>query len=123
MRKALRAIARYLGAYLLGIVVGVIATPAELILVGQPLWPWYPVFALPGYVLFYYYLAGGYLPFASAGLAFWTYYLVGLLPFLLGAWTVLRKPAWARTWRPLWIAFPIGFIGTMGVYYTAAASV
>ena len=28
-----------------------------------------------------------------------------------------------RRWRPLWLGFPIGFIGTLGVYYTAAASI
>jgi len=33
------------------------------------------------------------------------------------------RPSRLRIWRPLWIGFPVGFVGTLGVYYTLLASV
>ena len=43
-------------------------------------------------------------------------FMMELLAYFLGSRSVLA-------WRPLWIGFPAGFVGTLGVYYTAAASI
>ena len=113
--------ARYLGVYLLGIVTCLALTPASMELAGAQLWPWYPVFAPIAFFLFYFYLADPYLPSGAQGLAYWTWFTIGIVP-LCGETAVRLQPA-LRRWRPLWLGFPFGFVGTLGVYYTAASSI
>ena len=115
-------ILKYLGSYLLGIVACVLLTPAGLELIGFPMWPLYPFLAVPGVAAFYFYLDTQYLPFGSGAL-YRLIFAFGLIPFALGAATLLTRSPRLRAWRPLWIGFPIGFIGTLGVYYSAAASI
>lgn len=83
----------------------------------------YPFLAPIGCLLFYFYLEGAYLPFGGKGPSYWFYFTVGFYPFAmeLVACFLGSRRWWA--WRPLWIGFPIGFVGTLGVYDTAAASV
>lgn len=51
------------------------------------------------------------------------YFAVGLLPLALEAMAYFLGSRRLRAWRSLWIGFPLGFVGTLGVYYTAAASI
>ena len=93
-------VTKYGLAYLFGIVICVLVTPVDLSLGRVPIWPLYPLLAIIGVPLFYLYLSPQYLPFGSG----YGYYFI--------------KP-----FRSLWIGFPIGFLGTLGIYYTAAASI
>jgi hypothetical protein len=119
----LREMLKYLGAYLLGIVSSIAITPAEVDLGGAPLWLLYPILAPIGFFLFYVYLEGAYLPFGGKGLNYWLYCAVGLVPFVKELLAYFLGSRSLLAWRPLWIGFPMGFVGTLGVYYTAAASI
>ena len=88
-----------------------------------PLWFLYPILAPIGLLLFYFYLEGAYLPFGGKGLIYWFFFTVGFVPFVMEVLAYLSRSRRLRAWRPLWIGFPIGFVGTLGVYYTAAASI
>jgi hypothetical protein len=119
-----REILKYLGAYLLGIITSIAITPVEMSMGGHvPLWFLYPILAPIGYFLFYLYLEGAYLPFGGEGPSYWLYVAVGLVPFVMELLAYLLRSRRLLAWRPLWIGFPIGFAGTLGVYYTAAASI
>lgn len=89
----------------------------------MPLWFVYPILAPVGFLLFYLYLEGAYLPFGGIGLSYWIYFSIGFVPVLMEILAYLMGSPRLRRWRPLWIGFPIGFVGTLGVYYTAAASI
>ena len=119
-----REILKYLGAYLLGVIACVALTPVEMNMGGDvPLWFLYPILAAIGYFLFYLYLEGAYLPFGGKGLIYWFFFTVGFVPFVMEVLAYFLRSRRLRAWRPLWIGFPIGFVGTLGVYYTAAASI
>ncbi|MEM7431665.1 MAG: hypothetical protein AAF351_06960 [Pseudomonadota bacterium] len=114
---------KYFAAYLLGIVVCIVFTPVDLKLVGVELSFYYPLLAIPGYLAFYFYLEGGYLPDGGISWAYWAMFAVGLIPFVVAAIAYFSSSQFFSKWRPLWIAFPVGFLGTIGVYYTVAGSV
>ncbi len=121
--KVVMSILKHLGSYVLGIMACVLFTPAELELAGVVLWPYYLVFAAIGFFLFYLYLSSAYLPFGGSGASYWLLFLIGFVPIVFEAAAhFVRMPSF-RAYRPLWIGFPIGFVGTLGVYYTAAASI
>ncbi|MDF1851843.1 MAG: hypothetical protein P1U85_13475 [Verrucomicrobiales bacterium] len=120
-RRVLFAILRYLGAYLLGILICVLATPVEATLAGKALWPLYPLAAVPCFFLFYFYLDSGHT--TGSVVTHWLFGAVGCIPLLaevIFRWKLDPMGRWAR---PFWIGVPIGFLGTMGAYYTAAASI
>ena len=117
LTKALLAILRYVASYLLGIVTCVLFTQADLSLAGVRLWPWYPVLAVIGFFLFYFHLSPAY----SLGSTFiyWFVFSIGLIPVVSEAAAYFVGTPRFRVWRPLWIGFPIGFVGTLGaVSYT-----
>ena len=118
-------ILKYLGAYCLGMIACVAFTPVQMDIGGGnvPLWIFYPILAPIGYILFYLYLEGAYLPFGGKGSSYWFYVTIGLVPFVMEAMAYLLGTRRLSAFRPLWIGFPIGFVGTLGVYYTAAASI
>ena len=121
--RAIIAIGNYFGAYILGIIACIAITPVELTLINVPLWMYYPILAIPGYVAGYVLLSVGYLPLGGVGLGYWAMFLVGLVPIVMGVVNFyLRRPL-IKALRPLWIGFPIGFAGTLGVYYIAASGV
>ena len=111
---------RYVSFYLLGVVCCVIFTPVELELAGAPLGFLYPILAPIGYPLFYL-LEPQYVYGSTPG--YWALYASGIASVFLGIISlfVARKKA---TWlAPALIGFTIGFVGTMGIYYTAAQSI
>lgn len=115
------SILKYLGAYLLGIVACILLTPVEFVLAGKALWPLYPVFAVIGFFLYYFYLTPTYV--TGSAQSFWLLGAIGFMPLVYAAICICKRKAVLRSWRPLLIAFPIGFVGTLGGYYTAAASI
>jgi hypothetical protein len=112
---------RFVGAYLAGVLACVLVTPVEPVLVGTPLWPFYPLLAIIGFFLFYLYLPPQYV--FGSGIAYSMVYSIGLLSVILGIAVHFGPLRRFHVLSPLLTGFPIGFIGTMGVYYTAAASV
>lgn len=122
-RKFTAVLLQYVIAYLFGIVLGVAVTPARWILIDFPIGVLYPFLAPLGYPLFYLYLSGGYYPYGGEGTAFWILYFVGFVPFLMEAACFSVLPRSVRVLRPAWIAIPLGFVGTLGIYYAAAASI
>ena len=123
LAKVPLAILKDVGSYLLGICACVLLTPVKLQLAGVVLWPYYPVFAVIGVFLFYLYLSNAYLPYGGTGAAYWSLFSIGLAPIVFEAAAYCRRIPLLRGWRPLSVGFPIGFVGTLGVYYTAAASI
>lgn len=121
--KVVLSILKYVGSYVLGIVACVLFTPAAVELAGVVLWPYYLVFAAIGFFLFYLYLSSAYLPFGGSGASYWLLFSIGFVPLVFEAAAHFVRIASFPACRPLWIGFPIGFVGTLGVYYTAAASI
>jgi hypothetical protein len=111
----------YLGAYLAGVLACVLVTPVEPVLVGFPLWPYYPLLAIIGFFLFYLHLPPQYV--FGSGIAYTLVYSIGLLSVVLGLAVHFGPLRRIRVLSPFLIGFPIGFVGTMGVFYTAAASI
>ena len=80
-RAVFREILKYLGAYLLGIITSIALTPVRMDMGGHvSLWFLYPILAPLGFLLFYFYLEGAYLPFGGKGLIYWFFFTVGLMP-------------------------------------------
>jgi hypothetical protein len=119
--RLLIIVMKYLGAYLFGVLASVLFTPVEPVLVGKPLWPYYPLLAIIGFFLFYLYLPPQYV--FGSGLAYVLLYSINLLSVVLGLAVHFGPLRRIRVLSPLLLGFPIGFVGTMGVYYTAAASI
>lgn len=119
--RVLPAVLKYLACYILGIGACIVFTPVEGELIGKALWPLYPILAPIGFFLYYLYLDPGYT-FGST-LTHWLVGSIGLGPVVSGAAACLTRDRGPRALRPLWIAFPIGFVGTLGVYHSAAASI
>jgi hypothetical protein len=117
----LGVVLKYLGAYLAGVVACVLLTPVETDLVGKSLWPLYPLLAVVGFFLLYLYIPPQYV--FGSGIAYGLVYSTGLLSVVLGLAVHFGPLRRLRALGPLLIGFPFGFVGTMGVYYTAAASV
>lgn len=120
-RGVFLAILKYLACYLLGILTCIMLTPVDLILAGKAMWQLYPIFAPIGLFLYYLYLTPQYV-FGSVT-SYWLAGSIGLIPVLFEAAAIFWKAPRLQSWRPLWIGFTIGFLGTLGVYYTAAASI
>ena len=121
--RALLEVLKYFGSYVLGIAACILFTPVELELAGLVIWPYYLVFAVVGFFLFYLYLEGAYLPFGGTGTSYWLLFSIGFVPLLPEMIASFTRRTRFRSFRPLWMGFPIGFVGTLGVYYTAAASI
>ena len=119
--KAFRLGAAYVAAYFLGIAACLLFTDVEPVLAGQPLWHLYPFLAVIGFPLFYLYLDATYT--LSSNPAYWTVCSLGFLAVVQGIGVHFIPPRRYRSWGPLLAFFAIGFVGTMGVYYTAAASI
>jgi hypothetical protein len=119
--RILQAILKYLGAYVLGILTCITFTPVKWVLAGKPLFLLFPALAPIGFFLYFFYLSPQYV--FGPRTAYWLVGAIALIPVVLGAATFFTRAPRLRTLRPLWIGFPIGFLGTLGVYYTAAASI
>jgi|GEM_PF-6559572 len=109
-------------SYLLGIAACVMLTVAEFELAGVNLLPWYLGGAVIGLILIVILL------FQEPGsvLAVWPIWLVLLAPFVIETVLALsRKPGVRRLgwFRACWIGFPIGFIGTFGIYIAGSMSI
>lgn len=114
---------QYVAAYLVGVASSVALTPAELELAGTVIWPYYLLLSVLGYVAFYFLLNDAYLPFGAAGSAYWLIFIVGLVPIACELCGRIFRSRIVLSFRPLWLAFPIAFVGTVGVYYAAAMSI
>ena len=121
MKRILAPALRFLGFYLLGIVACILLTPVEIDPIGRPDWLVFVPFAVFGYALFYTSLTPEYV--FGAGPAYWTVYVLGLAGVLGGAMAIFAREGRFRRWAAPLIGISLGFIGTLGVYYTILASV
>ncbi len=112
---------QYLLCYLAGIIACVILTPVEVVLLEAPMWLFYVPLAPIGYFFFYFDLPPQYV--FGSNISYWSVYLFGIAIVSIGFVSGLVLKGRLRPWRPLMIGFPIGFVGTLGLYYTAASSI
>ena len=121
MKRILFAALRFLGFYLLGIVASILITPVEVDLLGRPDWLIFVPAAVVGYVLFYTDLTPEYV--FGSGPAYWTVYALGLAGVAAGVLAVLAAGGRFRRWAAPLIGIPLGFVGTLGIYYAILASI
>lgn len=115
-RRFLFRLATYLVAYLAGIVSCIAFTPVELVLADKLLAGVYLWFSLPGFLFFF-------LGYETEAALFLYVGWAGLSAMALGIASVFLKWSQFATLRPWLLAFPIGFVGAMGAFYTIAASI
>lgn len=121
MKCILFAILRFLGFYVLGIVASILITPVEVDLLGRPDWLIFVPAAVVGYVLFYTDLTPEYV--FGSGPAYWTVYALGLAGVGIGVVAVFAGRGRFRRWAAPLIALPLGFVGTLGIWYSILASI
>lgn len=118
-----RRVFRFVGLVLLGHLVGVLfanlVSIAEFELAGVFLLPWY-LLAAPVGVIF---LTIIFFQDPEIALDLWVVWPVFFAPFLIETVLVLAKRHRFRVWRGFWIGFPIGFLGTVGIYFAAAQTI
>ena len=117
----MRTVSKYFGAYLLGILGALILTPASIMLAGTFLVPVYVIGAVPGYVVWFIFV---FTEQSFLGLLS----IVALAP-IYGEWRLRRaagdEEAFLKlvAWRPMWFCFPIGFLGTFGIFFASVSSI
>ena len=112
---------QYFLCYLAGIIACVIFTPVELVLLNAPMWLFFVPFAPIGYFFFYFDLPPQYV--FGSNIFYWSIYVSGIVLVSIGFASGVALKGRLRPWRPVMIGFPIGFVGTLGLYYTAASSI
>ena len=115
-RKVLTWIASALVGYLLGIGCGIAFTPAEVVLAGVNLLPWYLLFSV---VLFLIIVFQQYIDL----LAIWWVGAFVLIPLACELGIYFGKKKALRRFRPAWYAFLVGFFGTLGIFFAGAQSI
>ena len=121
--QVIKSISRYFGGYLLGIIAGILFSPADIILGGHWLLLHYVIGALPGFIFVIYYAI------FEPGFVFWFYLItVGFLPLWIRLYFRFRRKTDEQMtrlmiFRPLWTTFPIGFLGTLGIYAAVLESI
>ena len=110
----------YVLAYLLGIVVAIVFTPAEISLAGVQLWYLYPILAIPAFILFF-----TQFPRHINGLDILLacIYLVSIGCVLFGIAAHFGSLRRYRHLSPRLIGFTIGFMGTLAVYLISMSSI
>ncbi len=121
MKRMLPSIFRFLGFYLLGIVACVLVTPVEVTLIGRPVWLFFAPFAAIGYVIFYLSLPQQYV--FGSGMLYWIVYAMGLAGGLGGTAAAIFGRGRTRVYAAPVIGFSLGFVGTLGIYYSIAAGI
>ena len=111
----------YLLPYLSGIFTAIVFTPVEFNLVGVALWWVYPIVAVPAFILWFFEL----IPRALLGpdLLFLLPYLLSFVSIVCGLAAHFDPLRRYQNLGPALIAFPIGFVGTAGVYLISMASI
>lgn len=113
---------KFFAAYSLGIISCMVLTPVEAELAGIWLWSAYllaPVGLLLSAVLLW---QENDLSFGKSVLsvALW---VMAFTPCVLECVCFLWHQSRLGRWRPLWVGFPIGFIGTLGMFFSAQLSI
>ncbi len=120
-KRILFSSGQYFLCYLAGIIACVIFTPVEVMLLNAPMWLFFVPFAPIGYFFFYFDLPPQYV--FGSNISYWSVYVFGIVFVSIGIASGVALKGRLRPWRPVMIGFPIGFVGTLGLYYTAASSI
>ena len=122
-RRFWDAVLGYGSGYLIGILASLIFSPSSLLLAGVFLLPIYVIGALPGYIVWFVLLFN-----APHELAWPWLSIVAFAP-LYGEWRLWRAKsndvlvARLVAWRPMWFAFPVGFLGTVSIFSAAVGTI
>ena len=114
------AILKFGGSYLLGIFICVSFTEAEFRLAGVNLLPSYVFLSVIGVGLWF---IAAFQELPSPPFAMLWVVLVLLIPCAGEALVYFARRPRFRFWRPLWFGFPIGFVGTLGIYWAGSSSI
>ncbi|MGI9442806.1 MAG: hypothetical protein ACR2N1_10090 [Rubripirellula sp.] len=117
--KLLLGMLKYLGSYTLGILVAVPLTGLAENLKGFDEVASLMFWSILGLYFFFTFLIS---EFADLVFYAWWALLILLIPFVCEAFAFFRRRSSVRSWRPLWIGFPVGFLGTTGVCWQALRS-
>ena len=120
-KRLLSNFGQYFLCYLAGIIACIIFTPVQLVLLNAPMWLFFIPFAPIGYFFFYFDLPPQYV--FGSNISYWGVYVLGIALVSIGFASGALLKGRLRQWRPLMIGFPLGFVGTLGLYYTAASSI
>jgi hypothetical protein len=85
------------------------------------MWLFFVPFAPIEYFFFYFDLPPQYV--FGSNIFYWSIYVSGIVLVSIGFASGVALKSRLRPWRPVMIGFPIGFVGTLGLYYTAASSI
>lgn len=107
------------GSYLLGILLSAMMTDAEFVLAGKNLLPWYVCMSPIGFALWFLCAIQN---FPSPPFAMWSVFVVLLIPIVCELLSFFNVKI-IRLARVLWIGFPVGFVGTLGVYWAGSLSI
>ena len=114
---------KYFGAFLLGILAALLLTgSAENLaegLTGFDEIAAVVFYVIPGLYAFFTFLI---LEFPDLFIQAWWASLILLIPFVCEALALLQRPSTLDPWRPVWIGFPVGFLGTTGICWQALSS-
>ena len=113
-------ILQYVIPYFVGILAAIVFTPVELSLAGQSLWYWYPVLAIPAFLLLVTIFS---VNSSFFDILFGCVYLISIGCVLFGIASHFGSLRQYRNIGVKLIGFPLGFIGTIGVFFISAESI
>ena len=115
-----KEILKYFGTYVCGILLCIVLTDAEVELAGKNLVLIYLILSIPGVALW---IIAAVQALPSPPFEMWWFLTMILLPCL--GEVVVRFPGRKRlrNWRPFWIGTPVGFVGTLGIYWAGSLSI
>lgn len=117
--KLLVGTLKYFGSYILGILVAVLLTGLAENLNGFDEVASLVFWTIPGLYFFFTFLISDFSDLVIH--AWWALFML-LIPFVCEAFVLFRRPSSLRSWRPLWIGFSVGFLGTTGRCWMALTS-
>jgi hypothetical protein len=125
--KLLLGTLKYFGAYLLGFFAGTIyanaVAPYDIGLDELFKFAALPTLMFGSLRGLYFFFQTALTEFPDLVLHAWWAVLILLIPFVCEAMVCCRRKSSFRFWRPLWIGFPVGFLGMLGAYWMALQSI
>jgi len=118
--RVLLTLLKYFGCYLLGIFLCVILTDAEFVLAGLWLLPAYVLLSVVGCFLWF---VSAFQALPSIPFEMWWVLLMLAMPCVGETLAYRYRGSNLRNWRPMWFGLPVGFVGTLGIYWVGSLSI